>query len=68
MDLRTGLDDVEERKLMTLPGLKFRTFGHPVRCQSLYLLRLSRLPLLLLLQFIIIIIQFNLIIQFNYLM
>jgi hypothetical protein len=36
---RTGLDDVERRKLLPLPGLELRTLCHPVRMQSLYRLR-----------------------------
>jgi hypothetical protein len=37
---RTGLDDVERRKFLTLPGLELRPLGRPARSQSLY--RLSR--------------------------
>jgi hypothetical protein len=37
--LRAGLDDVEERKFLTLPGLDLRPLGHPSRSQSLYRLR-----------------------------
>jgi hypothetical protein len=33
---RTGLDDVERRKFLTLRGLELRPFGHPARNQSLY--------------------------------
>jgi hypothetical protein len=33
---RTGLDDVEKRKFLTLPGLELRTLGRPARSQSLY--------------------------------
>jgi hypothetical protein len=36
VDLRAGLHDVEKKKLLTLPGLKLRLLGHPVRSQSLY--------------------------------
>jgi hypothetical protein len=36
---RAGLDDVEKRKLLTLPGLEIRTLGCPARNQSLYRLR-----------------------------
>jgi hypothetical protein len=36
---RSGLDDVEMRKFLTLPELKLRTLGHPARSQSLYRLR-----------------------------
>jgi hypothetical protein len=28
---RTGLDDVEKRKFLTLPGLELRPFYHPAR-------------------------------------
>jgi hypothetical protein len=28
---RTGLDDVEKRKFLTLPGLELRPLGRPVR-------------------------------------
>jgi hypothetical protein len=31
-----GLDDVEKRKLFTLPGLEFRPLGRPARSPSLY--------------------------------
>jgi hypothetical protein len=33
---RAGLDDVEKRKFLTLPGLELRLFGRPARSQSLY--------------------------------
>jgi hypothetical protein len=33
---RTGMDDVEKRKLLTLPGLELRPLGRPARNQSLY--------------------------------
>jgi hypothetical protein len=33
---RAGLDDVEERKFLTLPGLELRPLGRPARRQSLY--------------------------------
>jgi hypothetical protein len=33
---RAGLDDVEKRKFLTLPGLEFRSIGRPARSQSLY--------------------------------
>jgi hypothetical protein len=32
---RTGLDDVEKRKFLTLPGLEIRPLGRPVRNPSL---------------------------------
>jgi hypothetical protein len=31
-----GLDDVEKRKFLTLPGLEPQTLGRPARSQSLY--------------------------------
>jgi hypothetical protein len=37
--LRVGVDEVEKRKFLTLPGLEFRTLGRPARSQSLYRLR-----------------------------
>jgi hypothetical protein len=37
--LRTGLDDVERRKILPLPGLEFRNLGRPTRNQSLSRLR-----------------------------
>jgi hypothetical protein len=36
---RTGLDDVERRKVFPLPGLELRTTGRPARSQWLYWLR-----------------------------
>jgi hypothetical protein len=36
---RGGLDDVEQRKFLTLPGLELRPLGCPARTQSLYRLR-----------------------------
>jgi hypothetical protein len=39
VDPRAGLDDVEKRKFLTLPGLKPRPLGRPARDQSLYRLR-----------------------------
>jgi hypothetical protein len=33
---RTGLDDLEERKFLTLSGLELRFLGRPARSQSLY--------------------------------
>jgi hypothetical protein len=33
---RTGLDDVERRKILSLPGVELRPLGRPARCQSLY--------------------------------
>jgi hypothetical protein len=36
MDPRAGLDDVEERTFLTLPGLELRPLGRPARCHSLY--------------------------------
>jgi hypothetical protein len=36
---RTGLDDVEKRKFLTIPGLELQPLGRPARNQSLYRLR-----------------------------
>jgi hypothetical protein len=39
VDPRVSLDDMEERKSLTLPGLKFRPVDRPAHSQSLYRLR-----------------------------
>jgi hypothetical protein len=39
--LRAGLDDMEKRKFLTLPGLELRPLGRPASRQSLYRLRYS---------------------------
>jgi hypothetical protein len=39
VDPRAGLDDMEKKKFLTLPGLELRLLGRPARSQSLYLLR-----------------------------
>jgi hypothetical protein len=39
VDHRPGLDDVEQRKLLTLSGLELRPLGRPARSYSLYRLR-----------------------------
>jgi hypothetical protein len=36
VNLRDGLDDLEKRRLLTLPGLKLRSLSRPVRSQSLH--------------------------------
>jgi hypothetical protein len=36
VDPRAGLNDVEKRKFLTLPGLELRSLGRPARSQSLY--------------------------------
>jgi hypothetical protein len=36
---RTGLDDMEKRKFLPLPGLELRFLGRPARSHSLYRLR-----------------------------
>jgi hypothetical protein len=36
VDPRAGLEDVEKRKFLILPGLELRPFDRPVRSQSLY--------------------------------
>jgi hypothetical protein len=33
---RAGMDDVEKRKFLTLPGLELRPLGRSARSQSLY--------------------------------
>jgi hypothetical protein len=39
MDPRAGLDNVEKKEFLTLPGLELRPFGRSARSQSLYRLR-----------------------------
>jgi hypothetical protein len=39
VDPSAGLDDVEKRKFLILPGLELRPLGRPARSQSLYRLR-----------------------------
>jgi hypothetical protein len=39
MGPRTGLDDVEKRKFLTLQGHELRSLGRPDRSQLLYRLR-----------------------------
>jgi hypothetical protein len=39
VDPRAGLDVVEKRKFLTLPGLELRPLGRPAHSQSLYRLR-----------------------------
>jgi hypothetical protein len=39
VDPRAGLEDVEKRKFLTLPGLKLLPFCRPARSQLLYRLR-----------------------------
>jgi hypothetical protein len=39
MEPRAGLDDVENRKFLTLPWLELRPLGRSARSQSLYRLR-----------------------------
>jgi hypothetical protein len=39
VDARAGLDDVEKRKFLTLPGFKLQPLGRPACSQSLYRLR-----------------------------
>jgi hypothetical protein len=41
---RAGLDDIEKRKFLTLPGLELLPFGRSVLSQSLYRLRKSTPP------------------------
>jgi hypothetical protein len=42
VDPRVGLDDVEKRKFLTVPGLELRPLGRPARSQSLYRLSCPR--------------------------
>jgi hypothetical protein len=39
VDLRVGLDDLEKRKFLSLPGLELRPLGRTARSWSLYRLR-----------------------------
>jgi hypothetical protein len=39
VDPRSGLDDVERRKILPLPGLQLQPLGRAARSQSLYRLR-----------------------------
>jgi hypothetical protein len=39
MSRKAGLDDVEKRNFMNLPGLELRPLGRPARRQSLYRVR-----------------------------
>jgi hypothetical protein len=39
VDPRAGLNDLEKRKFLTLPGLELRHLIHPAHSQSLYRLR-----------------------------
>jgi hypothetical protein len=39
---KAGLDEVEKRKFLTLPGLELRPLDRPARSQSLYRLRYPR--------------------------
>jgi hypothetical protein len=36
VDPRAGLDDLEDRKFLTLPGLELRPLSRPARSRSLY--------------------------------
>jgi hypothetical protein len=42
---KAALDDVENRKFLTLPRLKFRPLGRPVHSQSLYQLHYPDSPI-----------------------
>jgi hypothetical protein len=44
---RAGLDKVEKRKFLTLPGLELQPLGRPARSQSLYRLRYPASPTVL---------------------
>jgi hypothetical protein len=39
VDRTVGLDDVQKRKFLTLPGIELRPLDRPARSQSLYRLR-----------------------------
>jgi hypothetical protein len=39
VDPRSGLDDLDKRKFLTVPGLEINPLGRPARSQSLYELR-----------------------------
>jgi hypothetical protein len=39
VDPRAGLDEVEKRKFLTLPGIELQNLGRPTRSQSLHRLR-----------------------------
>jgi hypothetical protein len=39
VDSRAGLDDLEKRKFLNLPGLEIRPVGRPAHSQLLYRLR-----------------------------
>jgi hypothetical protein len=41
---RAGLDDMENRKFLNLPGLELRPLGRPARSESLYRLRYPGSP------------------------
>jgi hypothetical protein len=45
MDPRTGMDNVERRKSLSLPRLELRPIDRPPRSQSLYRLRYPVSPL-----------------------
>jgi hypothetical protein len=42
---RSGLDDVEAKNILTLPGLELRALRHPARSQSVYRLPETTLTL-----------------------
>jgi hypothetical protein len=44
---KAGLNDLEKRKFLTLPGLELRPLGRPARSQSLYRLRCDELNICL---------------------
>jgi hypothetical protein len=41
VDPRAGLDNLEKRKFLILPGLELRTLSHPARSQSLNVVQIS---------------------------
>jgi hypothetical protein len=57
VDPRADLDDVEDRKFLSLQGFELRLFGSPAHSQPLYRLRYPGSLMLLLMMIIIIIIN-----------
>jgi hypothetical protein len=45
VDPTASLDDLEERKFLTLPGLELRTIGRPARSRSVYRLHYPGYPI-----------------------
>jgi hypothetical protein len=47
VDPRAGLDDLENRKSLTLSGLELRLLGRPARSQTLYRLSYPGSPIII---------------------